>query len=428
MVDKGVFVKYKIGDRQTITEILNQIHWRSLKRVHTPSKGYEDSKMTYVNAVNYQPREKFTESHFKGVNDSWTLVTSKRNKKLKNAEGRSQPNQDSSSDKTIFMVNIHQEAKTSALWNFFKRCGNIKDIILPKKRDKNNKRIGFIKTSSELEAGIIISNATELGGWGRRIAMSINQDKRESTGKIGYSKEVKSKNVKEPKVFVPKKATKDYKVFENEDISTKMFAYIEAEIDDRVEEGLFKTMVGFSWGLPMNAWLEENLKAFTKRFGEWISRSYQVDDSNTFVHPLICVATTNWETIDFDLIVLVKGKNYTIKFKEVEDIKLYLDGKTSPMNDSFGEMSNPSKKSYDKVDNKLVPQDSTSPSDGSDVDNPESEVHNISRVLEPTGLVSDNSSTRVSYTSLDTNNSTPPEACGALVVHTKITYLRKGKL
>lgn len=44
------------------------------------------------------------------------------------------------------------EATTRDLWDFFKLGGDIKDIILPKKRDILNKRYGFVKTSSELAA------------------------------------------------------------------------------------------------------------------------------------------------------------------------------------------------------------------------------------------------------------------------------------
>lgn len=61
------------------------------------------------------------------------------------------------------------------MWDCLRNTGAIVDIILPLKRDKRNKRYGFVKTTSELEAGKIILNAKEKGGLATRIRMSINE-------------------------------------------------------------------------------------------------------------------------------------------------------------------------------------------------------------------------------------------------------------
>lgn len=65
--------------------------------------------------------------------------------------------------------------------------GNIKDIILPRKRDKWNKRFGFVKTYSKLEVGKIISNVRNFKGLGRILGLTINEDSKRlsvSKGKI----------------------------------------------------------------------------------------------------------------------------------------------------------------------------------------------------------------------------------------------------
>lgn len=80
----------------------------------------------------------------------------------------------------------------------------------------------------------------------------------------------------------------------------------------------------------MIAWLEENLKAYTARFGEWVTWSYQKDNSHSFFNPLICIQTAHMEKINEDLKVLVKGKNLMIRFKEVDTIEDFLD-KLDPM-------------------------------------------------------------------------------------------------
>lgn len=60
------------------------------------------------------------------------------------------------------------------MWSFFKKCGDVRDIILSGKRDRNNKKFGFIKIISESKAGIIIVNANEICGIGARLDFSIN--------------------------------------------------------------------------------------------------------------------------------------------------------------------------------------------------------------------------------------------------------------
>ncbi|KAK1361500.1 hypothetical protein POM88_045974 [Heracleum sosnowskyi] len=80
----------------------------------------------------------------------------------------------------------------------------------------------------------------------------------------------------------------------------------------------------------MTAWLEENLKAYTKQMGEWCSRSYQRDDMNTFFNPLICISTEISHRIKEKMKVKVKRKLYEIYFEEVNLLK----GKVLPMETS----------------------------------------------------------------------------------------------
>lgn len=54
--------------------------------------------------------------------------------------------------------------------------GFIKDIILSKKRNKLNNIYGFVKTSSEVEEGKIISNLKQFRRLRRILRMSINNN------------------------------------------------------------------------------------------------------------------------------------------------------------------------------------------------------------------------------------------------------------
>ncbi|KAK1403272.1 hypothetical protein POM88_002877 [Heracleum sosnowskyi] len=408
IIDKEVLFRFRNGDRQAITEALNQIHWRSLKKTHH-IEGTQKG-MSNVGAHNWvlTTNRSFAEV-VKSKEDGetleegneWTLVQ-KRSKEKKS------PVREVS---TIFMVNIPIEISARALWSFFKECGKIIDIILPRKRDKNGKRIGFIKTISELEAGVIICNAKEKGGLVGKIALSINnatnrvekQSTHERNEKNLEKESLKTTSSKKKEVGKSEGGAED-----QNDFGKRMFEYIEAETDEDVEIGLYQRLtwldetpealqdklsvlgydfikvVGLSdrkfilrneaspewkdfvfknlsiwftvirkfkeedlivprtvWvectGLPMTAWLEENLKAFSARFGEWVSWSYQKDDSNTLFNPLICIQSCEMERIEDEMIVLVKGKKYKIKFKEIDNLDNSQD-KMKPMQEK--DMSN----------------------------------------------------------------------------------------
>lgn len=71
-------------------------------------------------------------------------------------------------------------------------------------------------------------------------------------------------------------------------------------------------------GLPLNAWLEENIKAFTSQLGEWISWSYQDEQRLEIFNPRITCFSKRLDKIDEKFLVLVNGENYKVTFKELE--------------------------------------------------------------------------------------------------------------
>lgn len=83
----------------------------------------------------------------------------------------------------------------------------------------------------------------------------------------------------------------------------------------------------------MHAWIESNLKAFTKSFGEWISWTYQRDNMNALFNPLICISTSSLHSIEEDMKVLIKGKSCNICFSEKEGAE-FLKDMLSPMEES----------------------------------------------------------------------------------------------
>lgn len=70
--------------------------------------------------------------------------------------------------KTVFGSGIGENTQAKELWRFYKGIGKVKDIALPKKRDKNNRRFGFMVIESADEAMKLIRLAH-----GSRLGKSI---------------------------------------------------------------------------------------------------------------------------------------------------------------------------------------------------------------------------------------------------------------
>lgn len=175
----------------------------------------------------------------------WTLVKSKKQgKKVSTTEHH-----------TIFLHGIPSNARAREIWDLFKSCGKVFDIIFPRKRDKRNSRFGFVKTSTELEAGLIINNAKEKGGLGLKIKTSINPPK-----KVLHQEADKS--VKIMNKITDRNSKMEGKLGKVEEVplAKKMFEYIEADVDDEVERGIFETKVRLTWEKEMEIDLQEKLK------------------------------------------------------------------------------------------------------------------------------------------------------------------------
>ncbi|KAL1829669.1 hypothetical protein ACET3Z_008081 [Daucus carota] len=397
-VDKQILERLNIGDESAISEALAQIHQNSLSfsAPNQDNRSYSEALQNPLWTAKENPSAQHNE---------WKEVTY-RKKANNSAKGKSQHTV------SIFLYDIPDISTGKDIWNLFKECGKIKDIILPRKRDVRGKRIGFVHTDSEKEAGAIISNAKQDKKLGRKIKMTINGVKDSSgDGRVRYQHSSREYPA-QPKKAVNTKPQGS----ENVDFSKKLFEFTEVEIDEEVESALLGCKIGYTWfeekskdlqeklcdiglskykvtllsqrkflirkdqkdswddlvktdlsvwfcnirdfedfdhtisrviwlecrGLPMPAWKEENLRAFTDRFGKWISWSYQSDDLSEFFNPLICIDTTVRSSINDSMKILYKGKNKEIELKEILDLSV-LANRALPMefseSDKLGKQS-----------------------------------------------------------------------------------------
>lgn len=52
---------------------------------------------------------------------------------------------------TIFVNKIPHSAVSQDLWSYFNKEGTVKDTLLPRRRDKFGKKVGFVKTKHQEE-------------------------------------------------------------------------------------------------------------------------------------------------------------------------------------------------------------------------------------------------------------------------------------
>ncbi|KAL1805264.1 hypothetical protein ACET3Z_028332 [Daucus carota] len=105
--------------------------------------------------------------------------------------GRTNQSRDLNLSDVVFVSNLPQKVPTKEIWSFCKQFGGLKDIVLPRKRDRYGRRIGFIKARSSQEAFKLKS---AIGG--KRL-----------NGYILKTDMAKSKKAKASKPFAPEMVT-----------------------------------------------------------------------------------------------------------------------------------------------------------------------------------------------------------------------------
>ncbi|KAL1831177.1 hypothetical protein ACET3Z_000828 [Daucus carota] len=321
-VEKRVLEQLNVGDAKAVQEALEQIHAKSLLEGNGGKKQTYNDVLTGATGGKISEKQEYS-SQSKGE-DEWQQVTHKR---------RSGPKRDKipSDVFTIFLHNIPDLATGKQVWELFQNCGKILDIILPKKRDAKGKRYGFVHTSSELEAGAIISNAKQDKRLGSKIRMSIN----------GVKKPDRQSKVEEPKEENRSQGNlNNNKMGENKeerfDFGKKMFEFIELEIDEEVERALLKCKIGYTW-------FDESAENLQDKLNDTGLGKYKVTALSTRKFLIRKDDQDNWEDLNKsdlsdDMGVLFKGEQKRIRFKEVTDTG-YLVGKVLPMD--FSEKQEP---------------------------------------------------------------------------------------
>ncbi|WOH12354.1 hypothetical protein DCAR_0831856 [Daucus carota subsp. sativus] len=142
MVEPGVLKDALGGNDKALSLALGQIHHHTLTGDHASTKPLPQS-----------PSQTFREALLK--NSARPSPTVKRSPPPKSQSSRKKG--DMAPKSSIFFTELDDSLHMKDLWSLFKKEGKIRDIILPRKRDKFGNRFGFLLVSDEKQADNIIS-------------------------------------------------------------------------------------------------------------------------------------------------------------------------------------------------------------------------------------------------------------------------------
>lgn len=148
------------GEEDGLTAAANQVHYKTLKGLNQKEYSDDLGARSYVEAVlgvRHQDKKKENE-----VDSEWKTVENRRTFKERKELYL----------QTVFLAKIPANASAEQVWDWVIREGKInfpavRDIILPKKRDKFNNRYGFLKIKGNRETEELVGRLKKQSYWGR---------------------------------------------------------------------------------------------------------------------------------------------------------------------------------------------------------------------------------------------------------------------
>ena len=188
LVEPSVLRDALAGDDKAVSMALGQIHHHSLSlNSDRPKSPYKEALLQSPKAHSGNLETARKEYAPEGYKD--------RVSKVSPPPRTSPPRSGNSANRgvghkyanSIFFTGMSSETRVVDIWQHFKKAGRIRDIILPRKRDRFGNRIGFAITHSESEAeGIIRSlQGSKIGSNKLYLALAKNSRSVSPTKKGG---------------------------------------------------------------------------------------------------------------------------------------------------------------------------------------------------------------------------------------------------
>ncbi|KAL8135429.1 hypothetical protein AgCh_010178 [Apium graveolens] len=141
LVDEWILKEAIKGEEFYINQALFQIHSSAV-----------------VKKANIEPKKSMPSSSLAGVNSFRNVLLKTYDSPIKQSFINSDmlPKQSNLDLNTLFVSNISHLASAKDIWTFFKKWGDLKDIVLHEARDRYGRRIGFLKARTREVASNLI--------------------------------------------------------------------------------------------------------------------------------------------------------------------------------------------------------------------------------------------------------------------------------
>ncbi|GKA38867.1 RNA-directed DNA polymerase, eukaryota [Tanacetum coccineum] len=251
---------------------------------------------------------------------------------------------------SIYVTNFPNHINVKELWRVCSQFENVIDSFIPNRRSKNGKRFGFVRFIKSTNVDRLVDNLCRI--WIGRFKLYANVANRPPINKgyhsqanthINSSSDVSAFKRKHPSVInggdqrPPNSYIQAFKIGHMSHNDEGFWVMLQFQSKTALDN--FNSHVGVkSWfssiqqasdsfsidervawidveGVPLKVW---SRNTFVKIFSKWGSLLYEEDEDASYFHKKrLCIKTTSNENIFESFKIVVKGKIFWIRVKEV---------------------------------------------------------------------------------------------------------------
>ncbi|GKB49446.1 RNA-directed DNA polymerase, eukaryota [Tanacetum coccineum] len=267
---------------------------------------------------------------------------------------------------SIYVTNFPEHINAKELWRSCSQCGNVIDTFIPNRRSKISKRFGFVCFIKTSDVDRLVNNLCTIWIGHFKLHVNVARFNKQPMHKA-FKTGINSHNVVEyskPSLVLDESCFHNYdfflslvgklkefgslpnlkKILEEEGFSDINIRYmgefwVMFQFHSKAAQDNFKSHVGInSWlssiqqasysfsinemvawidieGVPLSVW---SRNTFARISSKWASLLYEEDEDARYFHrKRLCIKTTTNENIFDSFKIIVKGKIFWIRVKEV---------------------------------------------------------------------------------------------------------------
>ncbi|GKB22655.1 RNA-directed DNA polymerase, eukaryota, partial [Tanacetum coccineum] len=258
--------------------------------------------------------------------------------------------------KSVFITNFSEECTSKDLWKVCNDYGTVIDVFIPNKRSKSGKRFAFVRFIKVSNLDRLVENLNTI--WMGRFHLSANRARfdrpvvspapKQIPGIMSRPKYVQPNAIPKEKVSSPPYLLKPSLVIDDSCLvsrdldncvmgEVRLWVMIELN-SPKAKANLLQHVGVASWfshigkaqldfaakerivwvdieGVPLNAWSHPTFKKIGSIWGEMVD--LEEENNTQFARKRICIKTSHMENILESFKLIVKGKVFWVRAKEL---------------------------------------------------------------------------------------------------------------